>query len=399
MASSPLRLAVIGVGHLGAIHTKLWKQYQDTSAELPTSPSIELAGIFDDDTARAQSVAQEHGVKRVFASFDDALASADAVCIVTPTSTHYALASRALRAGKHCFIEKPITSTHAEAQDLVRLAAETQRVVHVGHVERFNPALEAVRNRFGAAPAFESALASAPHSSPNAAPTLTPTLAPRFIEAHRLAQFKPRATDVSVILDLMIHDIDIVLQLVQSPVVQVDANGVAILTDTPDIANARIRFANGCVANLTASRITQKPMRKMRVFQGDAYISMDFATGDVEIFRLIDAEDSDGSTPEASIDGASAPSMSSSIPAMMLGNIEAGTRADGKKRAIIFEKPHNVVVNAIAREQELFVQAIAAQAAPQHEHSTRSTQSAATDAAQAAAALALAEEIARQIQQ
>jgi predicted dehydrogenase len=370
---NPLRLAVIGVGHLGAIHTKLWQQQS-----LLASPLVVLAGIYDDDTARAQQVAQEQGVERVFASFEEALANADALCIVTPTSTHYELAKRALAAGKHCFIEKPITTTHTEAIDLVRLADEPHCVVHVGHVERFNPALEAVRSRFEL---FESK-----DENHNQFPQTPPTLAPLFIEAHRLAQFKPRATDVSVILDLMIHDIDIVLQLVQSPVVQVDANGVAILTDTPDIANARIRFENGCVANLTASRITQKPMRKMRVFQRDAYISMDFATGDVEIFRLVDG----GDEAEQHNDHAAATADASArgIPAMMLGNIEAGSRSDGKKRAIVFEKPNQEPINAIAREQELFVRAIL--------HGSH-TAPHATDALQASSALALAEEIARQI--
>jgi predicted dehydrogenase len=347
-----LRIAVIGVGHLGAIHTKLWR----------TQPEAVLVGVFDHDTDRAVQIAREHGVERVFASLDEAVASVDAVCIVTPTSTHYALARRALAAGKHCFIEKPITTTHREALELARLADERGCVIHVGHVERFNPALQAVRERFH--------VREASSHSPTA-------FAPLFIESHRLAQFKPRATDVSVILDLMIHDIDIALWLVCSPVAQIDANGVAILTDTPDIANARIRFANGCVANLTASRITQRPMRKTRVFQRDAYISMDFASGEVEIFRLVDTPDD--------AHGEEAMQAMTGIPAMMLGNIETGTQ----KRSIIFEKPSAAAVNAIAEEQAHFVRAVrrgAADATPP-----------ATTASEAAEALRVAEEIARQI--
>jgi predicted dehydrogenase len=352
-SSSQPRIAVAGVGHLGAIHTKLWR----------TQPEATLVGVFDNDSERAAAVAREHGVERVFSSFDELLASVDALCIVTPTSTHYELARRALAAGKHCFIEKPITTTHNEALELARMAEERGCVIHVGHVERFNPALQAVRERF--------------HLREHGAEALQASFAPLFIESHRLAQFKPRATDVSVILDLMIHDIDIALWLVRSPVAQIDANGVAILTDTPDIANARIRFASGCVANLTASRITQKPMRKTRVFQRDAYISMDFASGDVEIFRLVD--EINMAAEEA------ATQASEGIPALMLGNIEAGTQ----KRSIFFEKPTAASVNAIAEEQVLFVQAI--------QRGDAAATPPATTASEAAEALRVAEEIARQI--
>lgn len=297
---NPLRVAVLGTGHLGSIHARLWK----------TAGNAELAGVFDTDPERTAAVAEQHST-RAFASIDEALEHVDAVTIASPTSTHYDIAMRCISAGKHCFIEKPITTTYAEACDLIDLASSHGVVVQVGHVERFNPGLGALHGY---------------------------ALAPMFIEAHRLAQFKPRATDVSVIHDLMIHDIDIVLWLVRSPVKQVDANGVAVLTDTPDIANARITFENGCVANLTASRISQKQMRKMRMFQKDAYISIDFAAPAVEVFRLLE-------------DGESA---TSGVPALMLGNIEAGTR----KRSIVFEKPEIEQANAIQLEQHSFAEAI-----------------------------------------
>lgn len=297
---TPLRIAVLGTGHLGSIHTRLWTSVED----------VVLTGIYDPDAQRAQAVAEQHNTV-AFGSVAEALEHADAVTIAAPTSAHHALARQCLEAGKHCFIEKPVTGTYAEACNLIDLASGRGLVIQVGHVERFNPGLGALHDYH---------------------------LSPMFIEAHRLAQFKPRATDVSVIHDLMIHDIDIVLWLVKSPVQQVDANGVAVLTNTPDIANARIRFENGCVANLTASRISQRQMRKMRLFQRDAYISIDFAAPSVEVFRLV---------PE----GESSPS---GVPALMLGNIDAGT----KKRTILFEKPEIEHANAIQLEQQAFVRAI-----------------------------------------
>lgn len=321
---NPLRIAVLGTGHLGSIHTKLWNSVE----------GVTLTGIFDPDMDRATSIAEQHNTT-AFSSVEEALDHADAVTIATPTSAHHALAKQCLEANKHCFIEKPITSTYAEACNLIDLAAGKGLVIQVGHVERFNPGLSALHGY---------------------------KLAPTFIEAHRLAQFKPRATDVSVIHDLMIHDIDIVLWLVKSPVAQIDANGVAVLTDTPDIANARIRFENGCVANLTASRISQRQMRKMRLFQRDAYISIDFAAPSVEVFRLV---------PE----GETSPS---GVPALMLGNIDAGT----KKRTILFEKPEIEHANAIQLEQESFVRAI------------RDNSPAAVSATEAAEALRVAEIIA-----
>ena len=228
-----LSIAVIGTGHLGSIHAKLLSQNTD----------VRLCGIFDADMERTKAIADEYSVK-AYENTDDVFSDADAVIIAAPTTVHYPLAMDAIRAKKHCFIEKPITTTFAEAEEIILAAQDYDVVVQVGHVERFNPALTALHQY---------------------------NISPMFIEAHRLAQFKPRATDVSVVHDLMIHDIDIALWLVKSPVTSVDASGVAVLTETPDIANARLKFLNGCVANITASRISAQPMRKMRLFQKDGY--------------------------------------------------------------------------------------------------------------------------------
>lgn len=293
------KIAVLGTGHLGKIHAKLWKNI----------PNAELVGVFDANDETAKTVATELNVRQ-FLTSDEAIQHADAVTIAASTTSHFELAKQCILAGKHCFIEKPITTTYSEALELIKLAEQKDVMIQVGHVERFNPALTALHGY---------------------------SISPMFIEAHRLAQFKPRATDVSVILDLMIHDIDIALWLVKSPVLRVDANGVAVITETPDIANARITFENGCVANITASRISQKPMRKMRVFQKDAYFSMDFGNSTVEVFRLTDEN-----------------SHSSGIPAIMLGNIEAGT----KNKTIIFEQPPIEQTNAIQQEQFSFVRSI-----------------------------------------
>lgn len=297
-----ISIAVIGTGHLGSIHAKLLAQNSDNH--------VHFAGIFDTDINRATIIASEHSVK-AFSEIDDVFSSTDAVIIAAPTTVHYPLAMKAIRAGKHCFIEKPITTTFAEAEEIILAAQEYGVVVQVGHVERFNPALTALHQY---------------------------KISPMFIEAHRLAQFKPRATDVSVVHDLMIHDIDIALWLVKSPVTNVDASGVSVLTETPDIANARIKFLNGCVANITASRISAQPMRKMRLFQKDGYFSIDFAKGAVDAYRLLE-EGQNSST---------------GIPATMLGSIEQGT----VKREIVFEQPPTENVNAIAEEHKSFIKAI-----------------------------------------
>jgi predicted dehydrogenase len=352
----PLRIAVIGTGHLGTIHTKLWRDFAQASPEI-----VQLCALYDIDLDHATRCASDLELDKILgkkvhvcSDLASAIDLADAVTIVSPTSTHFAVARECLLAGKHCFIEKPITTTSHEAQTLADLAREMGVVVHVGQVERFNPALQAIDRT---------------------------TLQPLFIEAHRLAQFKQRATDVSVMLDLMIHDIDIALWLVRSPVVEVHANGVAILTDTPDIANARIRFDNGCVANLTASRLSAKQMRKMRLFGRNAYHSLDFAEHTAEAFLITDTDN----PLQASIDA---------TPATMLGNIEAITGASSN-RTIWYEKPTITPTNAIAEEQRAFANAILSAV----QKDTLAQNSNAATAQEAVTALKVVEQISEQIAQ
>ncbi len=293
-----LDVGVIGVGHLGSLHAKMYTQIGRAN----------LAGIFDKDTEKARKVALELGTK-AFDTMDEAIEACDAVSIVTTTVAHHEAALRALERGVHTFIEKPITETIEQAQSLVALADANRLKVQVGHIERFNPAILALESY---------------------------NLKPLFIESHRLAQFNPRGSDVAVVLDLMIHDIDLILSLVKSPVSGIQANGVAVVSDTADIANARIQFKSGCVANVTASRISQQKMRKMRLFQQDAYISIDFAQGLAEVFRLVDEGDKNAK------------------PTMLLGKIDQGSR----KREIIYEQPEVKEVNALKYELELFVDAV-----------------------------------------
>ena len=243
-----IKIGVIGAGHLGKIHIKLLKEID----------AFELVGFYDSNAESGRIVEQESGVK-CFDSVDKLLELVDAVDIVTPTLAHYECASKAIRNSKHVFIEKPITTTIEEAKSLIGLSKEANVKVQVGHVERFNPAFIAARDYCSS---------------------------PMFIESHRLAQFNPRGTDVSVVLDLMIHDIDVILSVVKSNIKRISASGVAVVSDSPDIANARIEFDNGCVANLTSSRISLKNMRKSRFFQKDAYISIDFLDKKVELIRL-----------------------------------------------------------------------------------------------------------------
>lgn len=246
-----LKIGVLGAGHLGKIHIR---------CILMANETYELVGFYDADPKNAAKVAEEFGI-RAFPDMDSLIEAVEVVDIVTPTITHFELALKAMESGKHIFIEKPLTHTIAEAEALVKRCEETGVKVQVGHVERFNPALLALDKM---------------------------PLNPMFIEAHRLATFNPRGTDVSVVLDLMIHDLDILLSMVHSEVSHVSASGVAVVSDSPDIANARIEFANGCVANLTASRISVKQMRKVRLFQQDAYISLDFLDKQAQIIRLFD---------------------------------------------------------------------------------------------------------------
>lgn len=248
-----LKIGVFGAGHLGKIHIRLILELKE---------EFELVGFYDPSDTAAGEVEKTYGQKR-FENVQDLLDAVDCVDIVTPTLSHFELASQALRKSKHVFIEKPVTETVEEARALMGLAREADVKVQVGHVERFNPAFQA------ALPYFNK---------------------PMFIETHRLAQFNPRGTDVPVVLDLMIHDLDIILSLVKSGIKRISASGVAVVSDTPDITNARIEFDNGCVANLTASRISMKNMRKSRFFQKDAYISVDFLTKELEVVRLEDIQ-------------------------------------------------------------------------------------------------------------
>ena len=250
-----LKIGVFGTGHLGKYHLNNWKELSD----------IQLVGFFDPDDAVAKAVGEKYNLQR-FTDEDKLIDACDAIDVVTPTQYHFALCEKAIRKGKHVFVEKPMANSIEEAKELVKLVQESKVKFQVGHVERFNPAFLAAQ-RF--------------------------TLNPMFIEVHRLAQFNPRGTEVSVILDLMIHDIDAILSLVKSDVKNVYASGVAVLTDTPDIASVRIEFNNGCVANLTSSRISMKRMRKMRLFQKDAYIAIDFLEKKTEVIKLKTEEDKD----------------------------------------------------------------------------------------------------------
>ncbi len=240
-----LKIGIIGAGHLGKFHLNNWLEIEE----------VEVIGFCDTDDLNAKSIVEKYKIKR-FLTIEELLENCDAVDIVAPTTYHFELCAQALRMGKHVFVEKPLTNTMDEAKALLKLALESNLKFQVGHVERFNPAFVALKD-------FK--------------------LEPMFIEVHRLSQFNPRGTDVSVILDLMIHDIDIILHLIKSNVSYISANGVTVLSDTPDIANVRIEFDNGCVANLTSSRISMKKMRKMRLFQKDAYIGIDFLEKKTEI--------------------------------------------------------------------------------------------------------------------
>ena len=291
-----LKAGVLGAGHLGKIHLKLLSQ----------SPKYELVGFYDPNKKIAQEVANEFGYQ-YFNSIDELIETVDVVDIVTPTLNHFDCAETAILKGKHIFIEKPITKTVAEAEQLANLIKKHKVKGQVGHVERFNPAFTAVKKT------IEN---------------------PMFIETHRLAEFNPRGTDVPVVLDLMIHDIDIILSVVNSKVKNIHASGVSVISETPDIANARIEFENGCVANLTASRISMKNMRKSRFFQKDAYISVDFLEKKSEVVKMKDVPEN----PDEF--------------AMILQN------AEGIKKQIYFENPDIAQNNAILDELESFATAI-----------------------------------------
>jgi len=291
-----LKVGVLGAGHLGKIHLRLLNQ----------SEKYELVGFYDAFEENANKVAAEFGYKK-FDSIAELIAAVDVVDIVTPTMQHFECAKQVIEAGKHIFIEKPISNTVAEAEEIIALAKKHNVKGQVGHVERFNPAFTAVKDKINN---------------------------PMFIETHRLAEFNPRGTDVPVVLDLMIHDIDAILSVVKSKVKSVNASGVAVISDSPDISNARIEFENGCVANITSSRISMKNMRKSRFFQKDAYISVDYLDKVCEVVRMKDAPEVPGDFD------------------MILQN------AEGVKKQIYFDNPQVDANNAILDELETFADAI-----------------------------------------
>jgi predicted dehydrogenase len=292
-----LKIGLLGVGHLGKIHLKC----------IQASEALELVGFYDPDPTTAQKVAETFNTK-AFSSFEALLNAVEAVDIVTPTTTHFELAKKAAEYGKHIFIEKPLTHTVNEAKILKEIVQKQGVKVQIGHVERFNPAFLSLGDTM---------------------------ITPMFIEAHRLATFNPRGTDVSVVLDLMIHDIDLILHLVKSEIKQIHASGVAIVSASPDIANARIEFENGCVANLTASRMSLKQMRKVRLFQPDAYISLDFLEKKSQIISLLD-ENTEG------VD----------FSTLMPLETVRGTKW------VDIKMPEPVAVNAIQMELETFAESI-----------------------------------------
>lgn len=291
-----LKVGVLGAGHLGKIHLRLLNQ----------SEKYELVGFYDAFEENANKVAAEFGYKK-FDSIAELIAAVDVVDIVTPTMQHFDCAKQVIEAGKHIFIEKPISNTVAEAEEIIALAKKHNVKGQVGHVERFNPAFTAVKDKINN---------------------------PMFIETHRLAEFNPRGTDVPVVLDLMIHDIDAILSVVKSKVKSVNASGVAVISDSPDISNARIEFENGCVANITSSRISMKNIRKSRFFQKDAYISVDYLDKVCEVVRMKDAPEVPGDFD------------------MILQN------AEGVKKQIYFDNPQVDTNNAILDELETFADAI-----------------------------------------
>ena len=294
--SSNLQISLLGAGHLGKIHANLLKQI----------PEVELAGIYDIDQAKSQSAARELNC-RAHDNLQDALIRSHAVIIAAATTAHYDLALDSIFQGRHVFIEKPIAATVEQAQEIVQSAKEAGVKLQIGHIERFNPAFKAIAGI---------------------------ELRPQFIEVHRLAAFNPRGADVAVVMDLMIHDLDLILQMVKSPLKTLHASGVEVVSSGVDIANARLIFDSGCVANVTASRLSAKKMRKMRIFQRNGYISLDFAAGQAEIFELQDGEPPAGG--------------------FILGAIDQGAH----RRNIIYRKPTVVPLNAMMEEQKAFVQAI-----------------------------------------
>jgi predicted dehydrogenase len=290
-----VRVGVVGIGHLGRYHALNYAQI----------PLVDLVGVIDLDREKAGSIASESGCEP-YENLEFLLERVEAVSIAVPTDQHFEVGRRILDRGIHCLIEKPIARNLEEADGLIRISKDKGLVLQVGHVERFNPAMRALEG-------VETQ--------------------PRFIESHRLAPFDPRGTEVAVVLDLMIHDIDIILNLVKKPIDRVDASGVAVVSDSIDIANARIRFENGCVANLTASRISQRKMRKMRLFQKETYIAVDFLRKITEIYRL-EREETE--------------------PETIVGEIGVGER----KKQVVYHRPEVPEGEGLRKELEAFVQTI-----------------------------------------
>lgn len=298
--SEKVRIGVAGVGHLGRLHVM----------QLQEVPEAEIVGIFDNQSDRLKEIAGEFSVT-AYAEFDKLLEDCDAVSIVTPTLFHFQYAQQALKSGRHVFIEKPMTETIKQAEELNLLAVQNNLKIQIGHIERFNPAIMALEPL---------------------------DINPLFIEAHRMANFNPRGTDVAVVLDLMIHDIDLILSFVKSPVKGLHASGMSVISPTEDIANCRIVFENGCVANVTASRISATKMRKMRFFEPNAYISVDFTKGASEIFYLKGGKMAFGDK----------------TPAFSLGQIEQGQ----EKREILYTRVDKADINPLRHELQLFCLAI-----------------------------------------
>ncbi|MCH7721923.1 MAG: Gfo/Idh/MocA family oxidoreductase [Bacteroidetes bacterium] len=293
-----LNVGVVGTGHLGKLHIKMFRDIENCN----------LVGVHDSNTEQAKLASDKFSVK-VFDSLESLLENVNAISIAATTSAHYELAKECLQAGRHIFIEKPITATIPEAEEIVDLANSLNLKLQIGHIERFNPALVSMEKYI---------------------------IDPKFIQTDRLAQFNPRGTDVAVVLDLMIHDIDIILSLIKSKVENIEANGVAVVSDNIDIANARIQFENGSVANVTASRISQKKMRKMRIFQRNSYVALDFVTGVSEVYRLLPVDQE----VEHSL--------------ISFGEIGVGD----KKKRLVYEQPEHKHINALKYELQLFVDSV-----------------------------------------
>ncbi|MFC2083738.1 Gfo/Idh/MocA family protein [Bacteroidota bacterium] len=293
-----IRVGVVGTGHLGRLHAKFFKEIHN----------CELIGIYDINEDTAYSVGKEYSLQ-VFKSLDELLPNVDVLSVASTTSSHYKIAKKAIKLQKNLFIEKPITSNIKQAEEIVELSKKKNVMIQIGHIERFNSALISLEKY---------------------------DLDPKFIQTDRLAQFNPRGLDVAVVHDLMIHDIDIILSLVKSSVKDVHASGISVVSEKIDIANARLEFENGAVANVTASRISQKKMRKMRMFQKDAYITLDFLSGVSEVFRLVSPEDK---------------SMEHFIS---FGEMGIGEN----KKAVIYEQPERVEINALKYELQLFINSI-----------------------------------------